>query len=44
MPKELPREWRTQKDISLDNINGEKIDDKMTPTMKESTTKQPLAK
>jgi len=23
MPKELPREWRTQKDISLDNINGE---------------------
>ena len=23
MPKELPREWRTQKDLSLDNIIGE---------------------
>jgi len=23
MPKEIPREWRTQKDISLDNIIGE---------------------
>jgi len=23
MPKEFPREWRTQKDLSLDNIIGE---------------------
>ena len=23
MPKEIPREWRTQKDLSLDNIVGE---------------------
>ena len=23
MPKELPIEWRTQKDLSLDNIIGE---------------------